>query len=79
MLVYEFIPIVLLAAALGYWMRWRQTLHWTLRDVQAACSHRWGPENSLYDQGRANEWYRHCIHCGKQQNGHSKEGPWKVL
>jgi len=79
MLVYEFIPIVLLAAALGYWMRWRQTLHWTLRDVQAACSHRWGPEKSLYDQGRANEWYRHCIHCGKQQNGHSEKGPWKVL
>ena len=76
---YELAVLALGAFALGYWLRWRQALAWTLRDVQAACSHSWGPAQSLFDQGRANEWYRHCIYCGQQQNGHSEKGPWKIL
>lgn len=75
----ELIVFILGAFALGYWLRWRQTLAWSVRDVRAACSHSWGPARSLFDQGRRNEWYRHCVRCGEQQNGESETGPWKVL
>ena len=80
----EFIAIIRTLMAifnvrLGYWLRWRQTLRWTLREVQAACVHSWGEPHSLFDQGRKYEWYCHCVRCGRQRNGETAKGPWKLL
>lgn len=74
-----FTAIVGLAFVLGFWAHWRLALGRALREVQESCHHSWGDAHSLYDQGRPKEWYRHCIRCGRQQNGETATGPWKQL
>jgi len=59
---------------LGYWYRWRRTISWALREVQASCRHYWGETFEVEPRPTAASWYRQrfwkqsCVLCAAQRD-----------